>query len=241
MVRLTCCRRFDFSYFLLSCVLCIHAHTNIYTYILCIECETHSLSPMVGSKIPKKNIHTPKNTFINKYDVWITRLFSLIDVGLSRRLFFGISHTLLHGRPNCNTLQIGIHVFSRLSVLLHTCITSMYVCTLSAHLTQSTFLCVALVVAVAVVGHQALLLLLLWFILCLISSALCYRCVWVIMYMHICVCNHFFVHISWLPCLSLKKPISFRMCISFIWKRWIKKTPNHIQKKSTCALVYAVL
>lgn len=109
----------------------------------------------------------------------------------------------------------------------------MYVCTLSAHLTQSTFLCVALVVAVAVavVGHQALLLLLLWFILCLISSALCYRCVWVIMYMHICVCNHFFVHISWLPCLSLKKPISFRMCISFIWKRWIEKTPNHIQKK----------
>lgn len=101
--------------------------------------------------------------------------------------------------------------------------TSMYVCTLSAHLTQSTFLCVALVVAVAVVGHQALLLLLLWFILCLISSALCYRCVWVIMYMHICVCNHFFVHISWLPCLSLKKPISFRMCISFIWKRWKKK------------------
>lgn len=174
--------------------------------------------------------------------MWITRLFSLIDVGLSRCIFFGFSHTLLHSRTNCNTLQIGIHVCDTLAhtwIVLHT-LCMHIVCTLNA---VYIFVCCfrfccsrsccdcaqqPLLSSFASMAHSMLDFVCIVLSMCL-SDNIYVQCTHVFVWVPI---SFFF---SFCRCVSLdchakvwKKPISFWMCISFIWKRRERNKKNTI-------------
>lgn len=168
--------------------------TSFRLYVWCV-CASEAL---------RRERNRKKTTRINKHDVWITRHFSAIDVGLSL-LFFGFSHTAL----NCNALEIHDDFCAAFAWYSHNH-NHAHCLHIERSLRCSCCYCAA---------KSRLLVRLLWHILCPISSASCHRCIWVIIFVaFVCVTAND-VHFCWLPSLRAKpkkKPISFWMCISFM-------------------------
>lgn len=203
MVRLTYYCRFDsshtyihiyFSSFSNACPMCIAW--------VCVKTRPHCCDYVEEVKTPK--IHSKTNTMCEL--LGISLLSMLVSISLFRLFAYA---WLRRFRPNCNILRIEILRVRTYTQALKLTLTFTYiVCTLSAHLTQSTFFCI--VYRFFLFGFYT------WFCLHCVSSMCLSDNIFSFFPTLFSVCSTIFLFLLIAKPNSLKMPISLWKCISFI-------------------------